>query len=97
MLSSQIREMFKYAYYRNHCIDFSQILHNNKDHQMLIASGPNTHTISKMVDGRYIEKDKSPYLGNCLTDRHEIGMVTHFDFLRPISHDIENRKNSISR
>jgi len=33
----------KHAYYQNYCIDSDQILHSDKDHQMLFVGGPNTH------------------------------------------------------
>jgi len=29
------------AYYQTYCIDSNQILHNTKDHQVLIVRGPN--------------------------------------------------------
>jgi len=33
----------KHAYYKNYRIDSNQILHNNKDHEILFLGGPNTH------------------------------------------------------
>jgi len=35
-------EILRVLYYRNYCIDSNQILHDDKDHQGVIASGPNT-------------------------------------------------------
>ena len=40
--SSQTRKILKVSCYRNFCIDFNQIRHNDRDHQfLLIAGGPN--------------------------------------------------------
>ena len=33
---------FKNFRYRNYCINSNQILHNDKDHQMLFMDGPNS-------------------------------------------------------
>ena len=41
--SSLTRKILKSAYYQKYFIDFNQILHNTKDHQMLIVGCPNTH------------------------------------------------------
>jgi len=38
----QTCEIENHAYYRNYCIDCNQILHSDKDHQMLSVGGPNT-------------------------------------------------------
>jgi len=59
----QAREIEKHAYYQNCCIDSNQILHGDKEHQMPFVGGPNTH-LGKI--------EKSPYLGNGWTYRHEI-------------------------
>ena len=51
--------MFKLWYYRNYCIDYHQILHNDKDRQVLFVGGPNIHppsNKSKIADGRHFEK-----------------------------------------
>ena len=40
--SSQTHKTLKLAYYRNHCTDSKQILHSDKDQQMLFMGGPNT-------------------------------------------------------
>ena len=34
-------KILKVSCYRNYCIDFNQILHNDRDHQVVIAGGPN--------------------------------------------------------
>ena len=54
----------KRAYYRTCCIDFNQILHSDKDHQIPFMGGPkHTHHKSKIADGRHLGKiEKSPYL-----------------------------------
>ena len=52
---------------------FQPNLHSDKDHQTTFAGGPNAHNKSNMADSRHIGKiEKSPYLSNGLTDRHEI-------------------------
>ena len=40
--SSQTRKTLKVAYYPNYCIDSNQILHSDKDQQMLFVGGLNT-------------------------------------------------------
>jgi len=40
----------KRAYYRNHCIDSNQILHNDKDRRVLFARGPNTRTTNPRLE-----------------------------------------------
>jgi len=61
------------AYYQNCCIDSSQILHSDKDHQMSFMGRSNARHKSKIADGRHLEKiEKSLYLSNGLTDRHKI-------------------------
>jgi len=52
LISSQIGKILKVSCYRNYCIDFNQIWHNDKDHQVVIVGGPNK---SKMADGRHSE------------------------------------------
>ena len=39
--SGLTRKILKPAYYQNYCINSSQILHNIKDHQVLLVGGPN--------------------------------------------------------
>jgi len=34
--------LLKFLYYRNCCIDHSQILYNDKDHQVLFVGDPDT-------------------------------------------------------
>ena len=38
--SSQTGKILKVSCYRNYCIDFNQIWHNNKDHHVVIVGGP---------------------------------------------------------
>jgi len=45
-----MHKILKPAYYQNYCIDSNQILHNTKDHQVLIVGGPNT--AQQIQDGR---------------------------------------------
>ena len=50
-------------------------LHSDKDHQndALREWSKHAHDKFKIADGRHLGKiEKSPYLGNGLTDRHEI-------------------------
>jgi len=34
-------KILKVSCYQNYCIDFNQILHNDKDHQQVVVGGPN--------------------------------------------------------
>jgi len=55
--SSQTCKISKVSYYRNYCIDFNQFLHKDRDHQLLVAGGPNiAPNKSKMADGRHFQK-----------------------------------------
>ena len=36
-------EILKVSYYRNYCIDFNQILHNDRDHKVVIVGCPKHH------------------------------------------------------
>ena len=39
--SSQTGKILKVSYFRNSCIDFDQFFHNDVDHQLVVAGGPN--------------------------------------------------------
>ena len=39
--SSQMCQIFRLSYYWNYCIDYNQILHSDKDHQLPFVGGPN--------------------------------------------------------
>ena len=67
-------KILKVSYYRNYIIDFNQILHNDRDHQVVIVGCPNTHpTNPRWRTAAILEKNViSPYLCNCLTDFDEI-------------------------
>jgi len=41
-ISSLTCKILKFAYNRNYCVDYNQILHSYKDHQILFVGGPNT-------------------------------------------------------
>jgi len=41
--SSQTRKILKVKYYSNYCTECNQILHSDKDHQMLFVCGPKLH------------------------------------------------------
>jgi len=64
----------KVSYYRNYSIDFNQIFHNDRDHQVVIVDGPNTHpTNLRWRTATILKKTvKSPYLCSHLTDFDEI-------------------------
>jgi len=55
--SSQMCQILKCSYYKNYCIDYNQILQNNRDPQVLTVGGPNVHPNKyKMADSRHLEK-----------------------------------------
>jgi len=41
--SSQTGKILKASCYRNYCIDFKQISHNDRDHQVVIVGGSSGH------------------------------------------------------
>ena len=45
--SSPNRKTLKLAYYQNYCVDSNQILHSDKDHQIVFMGGPNMCTTNK--------------------------------------------------
>jgi len=67
--------MLKVSYYRNYCINFNQILHNDRDRQVVAVGGPNRRPTNPRWRTAAILKKKpvkSPYLCNRLTDFDEI-------------------------
>jgi len=68
--SSQTGKILKVSCYRNYCIDFNQILHNDRDHQEVVAGCPNRRpTNPRWRTAAILKKTvKSPYLCNRLTD-----------------------------
>jgi len=56
--SSRMRKILKLAYYQNYCTDYNQILHNNKDYQILFLCGPHAWNKSKLANGCHLEKSK---------------------------------------
>ena len=74
--SSQTGKILKVSCYRNYCIDFNQILHNDRDHQVAVVGGPNRRPTNPSWRTAAILKKtvtgKSPYLCNRLTDFDEI-------------------------
>jgi len=73
--SSQTGKILKVSCYRNYCIDFNQILHNDRDHQEVIVGGPNrlpTNLGWRTAGGILKKPVKSPYLCNHLTDFDKI-------------------------
>jgi len=66
-------KILKLAYNWNYCTDSYQILHSDKDHQILFVVGLNR--LQQIQDGRRppsLKIEKWPYLRNGLTDRYEI-------------------------
>ena len=67
--------ILKVSYYQNYFIDVNQILHNNRDHRVVIVGGPNMRqTNPRWRTAAILEKKpvKSPYLCNRLTDFDKI-------------------------
>jgi len=65
--------MLKVSCYRNYCIDFNQILHNDRDHQVVIVGGHNCAQLIQDGGGCHLEKSqKLRYLCKGLTDPYEI-------------------------
>jgi len=74
---SQRHKILKLSYYRKYCSDSNQIEHNDTDHQVISAGGPNTHaTYPRRRPSAIVKKTfKSPYLSNRLIDFDEIWRV----------------------
>jgi len=54
---AKLEKILKVSCYRNSCIDFDQILHDDGDHQVVVVGGPNRHPIkSKMADDHHLKK-----------------------------------------
>jgi len=72
---SQTGKMLKVSCYRNYCIDFNQIVRNERDHQEVVVDGPNRRpTNPRWRTAAIFQKKpvKSPYLCKRLTDFDEI-------------------------
>ena len=71
--SSQTGKILKVSCYRNYCIDFNQILHNDRDHQEVVVDSPNRRpTNPRWRTAAILKKNKSLYLCNSLTDFDKI-------------------------
>ena len=46
-VSSQTAKILEVSCYRNYCIDFNQILHNDRHHQEVVAGGPNRRLVNR--------------------------------------------------
>jgi len=68
--SSQTGKILKVSCYRNYSIDFNQLLHNDRDHQVVVVGGPNRRPTNPRWRTTAILKKtvKSLYLCNRLTD-----------------------------
>ena len=50
-------------YYRNYCIDFNQILHNDRNHQVVVVGGPNRRTTNpRWRTGAILKKPLNRYI-----------------------------------
>jgi len=78
--SSLSREILKLAYYRNYCIDFNQILHSDKDHQMPFVGGPNTRiTNPRWRTAAILEKSKNRHISGAVWPTStKFGTLTQF-------------------
>ena len=67
-------KILKVSCYRNYCIDFNQILHNDIDNQVVVVGGPNKRpTNPRWRTAAILKKNvKSVYLCNRLTDFDKI-------------------------
>jgi len=75
IFSSQTDKILKILCYRNYCIDFNQIWHNDRDHQVVIVGGPSRRpTNPRWWTAAILKKNpvKSPYLRHRLIDFDEI-------------------------
>ena len=52
---AKLEKILKVSCYRNSCIDFDQILHNDGDYQVVVVGGPNR---PQDGDGRHFEKNR---------------------------------------
>jgi len=93
--SSQAWKILKISYCRNYFIDVNQILHNDRDHRIVIVGGPNSRiTNPRWTDGRHFGKTvKLPFLCNwhCSTDFGGIwyfGSYWHLSAHRPLKFQI---------
>ena len=93
---SKIREIEKRAYYQNYCIDFNQILHTDKDHQMPFVGDLDTRITNPIWQATAILKKMKNryYVQRVSSDFNEIWVT---DAVRPSWHftplKISNYKN----
>jgi len=69
-------QILKVSYYWNYCIDFNQIVQNDRDHQVVIVGGPNTwrdpFENPRRPAPQSWKSQRSWYRRNGLTDLYEI-------------------------
>ena len=70
---SQTRKIVKVSYYRNYSIDSSDILQNDRNHQLVVVGGPNKRqTNPRWRTAAVLKTVKSPFLRSRLSDFDEI-------------------------
>ena len=76
----QTRKIEKRAYFQNYCIDFNQILHSDKDHQMPFVGGPHTRiTNPRWRTAAILEKLKNRHISAAVQPiLTKFGTVTQF-------------------
>ena len=66
-------KILKFAYYRNYCADYNQILHSHKDHQILFVGGSNTRkTNPRWRTASILKIENRPYFRNGLPNLRKI-------------------------
>ena len=72
--SNQTGKILKVSHYRNYCIDFNQILHNDRDREVVVIGSPNRlPTNPRWRTAAILKKTvKSLHLCNRLTDFDKI-------------------------
>ena len=74
----------KVSCYRNYCIDFNHILHNDRHRQVIVVGGPNSRpTNPRWRTAAILKTVKSSYLCNRLSDFYEI--LAQWRILAPYS------------
>ena len=69
---SLTRNILKFAYYRNYCADYNQILHSRRDRKKLLVGGPNRReTNPKWRTTAMLKIEIRLYLRNGFADSHK--------------------------
>jgi len=87
-LSSQTGKLLKVSCYRNYCIDFNQIWHNDRNHQVVIVGGPNRRqTNPRWRTAAILKKTLNRHISATVNRLADFDKIWHNDAYWPLVAD----------